>query len=151
VIAVLALLTVAAGGSAAYAWHQLKTNEAFLEATLKRATDIVNTAVAQAEKYNVPRTATLEVLKTAEGLFDDMARLGRPTPALQRQKAWMLIQFAHNYAILGDTTRQGERAEEAYRIMASLAESGDSVALRDLSVAENERGDVLLAQGNLPE
>ena len=35
--------------------------------------------------------------------------LGRPTPELRYQKAWMLIQFARNYAVLGDT-RQMEGA-----------------------------------------
>ena len=35
IIAVLAVLAVAATGSAAYAWQQLKTNEAFLSATLQ--------------------------------------------------------------------------------------------------------------------
>jgi tetratricopeptide (TPR) repeat protein len=151
VVAALAVLAVAATGSAVYAWQQLKTNEAFLEATLKRATEIVNTAVAQAEKYNVPRTATVELLTRAEGLFDDMARLGRPTPSLQRQKAWMLIEFARNYAILGDTTKQRERADEAERIMAALAadRGEDLTVLSDLSVARIERGDVLLAQGDL--
>ena len=69
------LLAVAAAGGAIYAWQQLQTNEAFLNATLKTTTEIVNTAVAQAEKYNVPRTATLELLANAERLFDDMARL----------------------------------------------------------------------------
>ena len=49
------LLAVLASGSAVYAWRQLKTNEAFLSATLQRATDIVNNAVAQAERYGVPR------------------------------------------------------------------------------------------------
>ena len=117
----LAILAVAATGSAVYAWQQLKTNEAFLNATLKRATEIVNTAVAQAEKYGVPRTATLALLTKAEGLFDDMARLGRPTPELRYQKAWMLIEFARNYAILGDTAKQKARAEEARQLMAELA------------------------------
>ena len=56
---VFLVLAAAASGSAVYAWQQLKTNEAFLNATLKRATEIVGTAVTQAEKYNVPRTATL--------------------------------------------------------------------------------------------
>ena len=152
VIAVLALLAVAATGSAVYAWQQLKTNEAFLEATLKSATEIVNEAVAQAEKYNVPRTATMALLTRAEGLFDNMARFGRPTPSLQRQKAWMLIEFARNYAILGDTTKQLQRADEAHRIMAALANASgsDQTAQRDLSVAHEERGTVLAAQGNLP-
>ena len=39
------LLAVAATGSAVYAWQQLKTNEAFLDATLDRFTSIVNRAV----------------------------------------------------------------------------------------------------------
>jgi hypothetical protein len=111
IIGVLALLVVAAGLSAYLFREELKRNEALLEATLKTATEIVNTAVAQAEKYNVPRTATLEMLTRAEALFDHMARLGRPTPELQRQKAWMLIQFARNYGIVGDTTKQRQRAE----------------------------------------
>ena len=69
-------------------------------------TEIVDEAVAQAEKYNVPRTATLALLGKAEGLFDDMAQYGRATPELRYRKAWMLIQFARNYAILGDTSKQ---------------------------------------------
>ena len=114
----LLLLAVAASASAAYAWQQLKTNEAFLNATLKTATDIVNTAVAQAGKYNVPRAATLEPLTKAEGLFDNMARFGRPTPDLQYRKAWMLIQFARNYEALGDTGKERARAEEASSLLA---------------------------------
>ena len=109
-------------GSAVYAWQQLKTNEAFLTATLKTATEIVDEAVAQAEKYGVPRTATLALLTKAEGLFDNMALLGRPTPELRYQKAWMLIQFARNYAILGDTAKQKARAEEAYRLITELVD-----------------------------
>jgi tetratricopeptide (TPR) repeat protein len=149
----LALLSLAAMGSAAYAWRQLKTNEAFLEATLKRATEIVNTAVAQAEKFNVPRSATLELLSRAEGLFDDMARLGRPTPALQRQKAWMLIEFARNYEVLGDVTKRRERAEEAHRIMAALAADpgADKHALNSLAISHVERASALVDQGNTQE
>jgi TIR domain-containing protein len=97
VIGVLAFLSVAAIGSAAYAWQQLKTNEAFLYATLGTATGIVDDAVAQAERFGVPRSATLSLLTKAEGLFDNMAMLGKPTPELRYQKAWMLLQFANNY------------------------------------------------------
>jgi hypothetical protein len=39
---VFLLLAVAAMGGAVYAWQQLKTNEAFLNATLKRATEIID-------------------------------------------------------------------------------------------------------------
>jgi tetratricopeptide (TPR) repeat protein len=148
---VFLLFAVAASGSAVYAWQQLKTNEAFLNATLRRATEIVDEAVAQAEKYNVPRAATLALLARAEGLFDDMALYGRPTPELRYRKAWMLIQFARNYAILGDTGKRFARANEAYRLLLGLAEekSDDKTYQRDLSVAYDEVGNVLVAQGNL--
>jgi tetratricopeptide (TPR) repeat protein len=153
VIAGLAVLAVAATGSAVYAWHQLKTNEAFLTATLKTATEIVDEAVAQAEKHGVPRQATLALLTKAEGLFDNMALLGRPTPELRYQKAWMLIQFARNYAILGDTTKQKQRADEAQRLMAELAAEmpDDPEKLRTLAVTLEEKGNVLVAQGKLGE
>jgi tetratricopeptide (TPR) repeat protein len=145
------LLAVAASGSAAYAWRQLKINEAFLNATLKRATEIVDEAVAQAVKYNVPRGATLKLLVNAEGLFDDMAHYGRPTPELRYRKAWMMIQFALSYKILGDTAKQFARANEAYRLLTGLtAEQPNNIPYqRDLSVAYNEVGDVQKAHGDL--
>ena len=145
------LLAVLASGSAVYAWQQLKTNEAFLSATLKTATDIVNTAVAHAEKYNVPRAATLELLSRAEGLFDNMARFGRPTLELQYQKARMLIQFARNYAALGDSGKERSRAEEAYHLMAGLAAARpyDADYQVELAAAYDEIGDVQMAQGDL--
>ncbi len=101
IIATLAVLFVAATGSALYARDLLKKNEKFLNATLQKTTELINKAVAQAEAYKVPRTATLEFLKTAEGLFSTMSELGRQTPELRSTKAMMLIQFARNYSILG--------------------------------------------------
>jgi hypothetical protein len=150
---VFLVLAVAASGSSVYAWQQLKTNEAFLNATLKRATEIIDETVAHAEKYNVPRAATLALLTKAEGLFDDMAQYGRPTPELPYRKAWMLIQFARNYAILGDTGKQFARANEAYRLLGGLAakKPDDTTYQRDLSVAYDEVGNVLMAQGKLSE
>jgi tetratricopeptide (TPR) repeat protein len=153
IIAILALLTVAATSSALYAWDQLKTNDAFLSAVLKRVTEIISTAVSQAERYNVPRRATLELLGNAEGLLDDMARLSRSTQDLRHRRAWMVIEFARNYALLGDTGKQRERAFEAHRLLTELvAESpSHSIYQHDLSFAQNEVGDVWAAQGNLSE
>ena len=150
---VFLILAVAAAGSAVYAWHQLKTNEALLDRTLRRATDLVNTAVGQAEQYGVSRALTLKLLEQAEGLFDDVAELGRETPQLRYRKAWMLIEFARNYEILGDTNKQRVRAAEAHRLLALLVSEkpGDVTYQRDLSVAYNEVGRRLVAQGNLAE
>jgi len=147
------LLAVGATGSAAYAWHQLKTNEAFLNATLRRTAQILDDAVTQAERYNVPRTATLALLARAEGLLDDMAQYGRPTPALRFVRAWMLIQFARNYAILGDSDKQLTRATEAQRLLAALVadDPDEPIFQGQLAVALSDVGDVLQAQGKLDE
>jgi tetratricopeptide (TPR) repeat protein len=151
IVVVLALLVVVAGGSAAYAWQQLKTNEAFLTSTLKTATEIVADAVAQAEKYGVPREATLALLTKAEALFDNMALLGRSTPELRYSKTWMLIQFARSYATLGDTANQQARTQAAYRLAGELAAQmpNDPEKLNMLSVTLSEKGDALVARGDV--
>ena len=144
------VLAIFATGSAVYAWRQLKTNEAFLDATLRIATDIVNTAVAHADIYGVPRTATLELLTKAEGLFDSMARFGERTPELQYRNADMLLAFARNYAALGDTAKERARADEAYYLLSGLvaANLDNPTYQHELSVAYEEIG-IQAAEGNL--
>jgi tetratricopeptide (TPR) repeat protein len=153
VLGLLAFLVLAATASAVYAWQQLKTNEAFLDATLRTATRIVDTAVRQADNYGVPRRATIELLSQAERLFADMARLGRPTPELRYRKAWMLIEFARSYAVVGDTVKEEARALEARGLVAGLATARpkDPDYQYSLSVAHQEVGDVLVRRGNLRE
>jgi hypothetical protein len=73
---------------------------------LKRATEIIKTAVTQAQKYHVPKAATVELLEKAGGLFDDMATLGRPTQQLRLRKAELLLEFARSYAALGKTNAE---------------------------------------------
>ena len=150
-IGVFLLLAFAATASAVYLRHQLRTNEAFLNATLKRATEIVDEAVALAERCNVPRTATLAVLARADGLFVDMALYGQPTPELRYRVAQMLIRFARNYAILGDTNEQLARETEAYGLLAGLAaeKPDDTTYQRDLAVSHYRIGRVLEAQDKL--
>ena len=98
----------------------------------------------------MPRAATLELL-AGGGLFDNMAQYGRPTPELQYQKAWMLIQFARNYAILGDTGKERADAEEAYSLLAELAAAkpNDTTYQSGLAAAYNEVGEVQVAQATL--
>jgi tetratricopeptide (TPR) repeat protein len=145
------LLTVLATASAAYAWQQLKTNEAFLSATLKRATEIINTAVTQAEKYHVPRAATVELLGKAEGLFDDMARLGRPTQDLRLRKSELLVEFARSYSVLGRTDLERQHAQAALDLIEELAKElpENEEVQATLSDAFIQVGDVFQTQGHL--
>jgi hypothetical protein len=63
----LLVLAVAVSGGAAIAWQQLKTNEALLDATLKRATEIVNGTVVQAKTYNVSRRGDTRASRGGRG------------------------------------------------------------------------------------
>jgi hypothetical protein len=80
-----------------------------------------------------------------------MTRYGRPTPELRYRNAWMLIQFARNYEILGNTQQQFAHAAEAYRLLAGLAaeKPDDTTYQWSLAAAYGEVGGVQVAQGDL--
>lgn len=80
-----------------------------------------------------------------------MAMLGKPTPELRYQKAWMLIQFARNHQALGDTTKWQERAVAAQQLLQTLSDGDpkDTAYIRDLAIAESTLGDALAAKGDL--
>jgi len=119
VIGVLALLAVAATGSAAYAWQQLKTNEEFLDATLAQFTSLVDTAVTSAEAC-APLTVTRSILQNAEGILEAVTKYGRDAPKIQYRKATMLAAFADNYRDIGRTETAKGRLDEAQQIMTEL-------------------------------
>ena len=123
VIAALAVLALFSTAAALYARHQLKTNEAFLDATLDRFTHLVNRAVALGESYSVPVAVSLGFLEEAEGMLQVMSEYGRPTPKLKYRRAIMLRAFADNYSTLGRTSEWERRSLEAKAIMMELVPS----------------------------
>ena len=151
IIGVLVALTLASASGFAWARHELTRNEALLDRTLQRATGFVDKAVAMSEKLGVPRTISLGILDEAESMFRDMAELGRETPQLRYRKALMLIAFARNYEVLGQTDAQRIRATEALRLLSALAaeKHGGTSVQKDLSAAYIEVGNVQVAQGHL--
>lgn len=145
------LLAVTATASAAYAWHQLKTNEAFLDATLDRFTSIVNRAVGAAQTYSLPLPVTLTVLEEAEAILDVMSRYGRPTPKLKYRQAIMMRAFADNYRDLGRTGDWERRINEASRIMAELLkeEPDNTEWALELGRAHDRMGQLLFERADL--
>ena len=153
VIALLAALTLASSLGLAWARYELGRNEELLDRTLKRATGFVHSAVELSEQFHVPHTVSLGLLHQAEGLFQDMSELGRETPQLQHRKAVMLIEFARNYAILGDTQAREARASEAQRLLTALvaARPNDLSWQSDLAAADTELGNAFVSEGRLPD
>jgi tetratricopeptide (TPR) repeat protein len=148
---VVLLLAVTATASTAYAWQQGITVEAILSVLLGTATEFVDDAVAQAEKYSAPRTATLALLVKAERTFDKIAQYGRATPEMRYRKAWMLVHFARNYEVLGQSDQQRARATDALSLLAALTteKPGDVAFQKELSAAYIELGNAQFTQGDL--
>ena len=93
------------------------------------------------------------ILDTALGVIDTMLRYSPDDPALLRLKMAALVNFADDYGRIGETAQQLDMANQARAIAKSLADAvpTDNERQRDLSVSYNKVGDVLVAQGNLPE
>jgi hypothetical protein len=97
--------------------------EAKTSSAIFRALSVPNwlTSVSATSIRLWSRSLTLRLLEQAEGLFDDLAELGRETPQLRHRKAEMLIASSRNYAMLGDTAKQLVRIAEARRLLVNLA------------------------------
>jgi hypothetical protein len=126
VIALLAMLTVAAAGSATSFWHQLQTNEAFVDGTLAQFTSLVDATVKSAEAFDTPLAVTRSMLQYAEGLLTVMTKFGRDAPKIEYRKATMLAAFSDNYRYLGQTKTAKQRLDEAQQIMADLVRTAPS-------------------------
>jgi tetratricopeptide (TPR) repeat protein len=153
IISALFVLTVASAGGFAWARFELSRNEALLDRILQRATNLVGKATEISDRFGVPRSISVRMLEEAEGLFKDMAELGRETPQSRFRKASMLLEFARNYEMFGKTNKRREHVLEAHRLLQTLsAEDSSNLAWQnDLAVSYEAIGDVFLTEGNLNE
>jgi tetratricopeptide (TPR) repeat protein len=152
-IAAVLALTIACSGGWAWARYELSGSDTLLDRALERATVLATESADVSKQLGVPRRVSVGMLLAAENLFHGLAELGGDTPRLRFRHASMLIKFARNYAMLGNTELQSARAAEADRLMQRLAaEDPANLAWQhDLSVTYDELGDVLQAQGRLAE
>ena len=125
VIAVLAVLTIASASAAALYWHQLRTSETLLDATLAQFTGLVDSAVKTAANA-MPLAVTRTMLEGAEGVLTAMTEGRRDAPKIEYRKAIMLAAFSDNYRDLGQTRTAKHRLDEAQRIMVDLVRTAPS-------------------------
>jgi len=152
-IAAVLALTVLCSGGWAWARYELSGSDALLDHALARATVLATEAADISDQLGVPRRVSVGMLQAAENLFHGLADLGGDTPRLRFRHASMLIKFARNYALLGNTELPSARAAEADRLMQRLAaeDTANLAWQHDLSVNYDELGDVLRAQGRFAE
>ena len=120
ITAALAVLTVAAVIGAGVSWRELKTNESFLDATLKTTSGLVRSAVEQSKAQGASVASTTSLLKQTERLFADMRKFGRKTPELDLREALMRIDQSTNFRLIGQTDLALAQAQQASSIVARL-------------------------------
>jgi tetratricopeptide (TPR) repeat protein len=125
---VFVLLAFVASGNAVYAWQQLKTNEAFLDATLTRATEASRLLSGLA----------------ADKPDDANYQLG---PSVSYEKVGDVLSQQRDFA----AALQSFRDSLAIRERLAKADPSNTGWQRDLSVSYSKIGDALADQGNLTE
>ncbi|HEY1931509.1 MAG TPA: tetratricopeptide repeat protein [Acetobacteraceae bacterium] len=114
---------------------------------------IFDIAQGLVDQQGISAATVKHILDTALGVIDTMLRYSPEDPALLRLKMAALGNFADDYGRIGETAQQLGAAKQALAIARSLADAApdDKDRQRDLSVSDEKVGDVLVAQGNLPE
>ena len=98
------------------------------------------------------RTETVrKILGIAEQVIGKLVEKSQDNPELLDLQATMLHEFAQTYAFQGDTTKANEAARNEIAIADRMARAdpGNAGWQHALSVAYDELGDVLQAQGDL--
>lgn len=90
-----------------------------------------------------------QILETAQGVMDELARSAPDDAQLQRSRFAMLLEFAVTYERVGDLTRAQAAAEGSLAIARTLAarSPGDSSSQRDFVVGIVKVGDIQSRSG----
>src|SRR5262249_41091865 len=88
---ILLFLTVAATGSAIFAYHKLLESEERLDQAIEIAYGFVTEATSLSGRFGVPADVVLALLQRAEAALDHLIAQGADTPTLRYRKALMLI------------------------------------------------------------
>jgi tetratricopeptide (TPR) repeat protein len=159
--AVALTFAVVASGAGMVAYHRQQAataqrNQA--ERTLATATETANSLVFDlAQRLHnaagVPAVLVKDILDRARALTEALAKSGQVTPALKRGEAAALIEISTSLLDIGETAGALAAAEQLRQIVEGMlvADPENTDWQRDLWVCHEQGGDVLMAQGNVPE
>jgi hypothetical protein len=157
IAAVFALLAVFAGISAWRAVEQTRRAEAELtraEAAILVAVEgvarIVDQVAAGSESGQIPTGLAKTMLTTADGIIAGVVALAPDSPRLLEEQGKVLILFSRHYQAIGDIKAAKAAAARAQHLYGGLEArpEGAAEAARLRSVALNEHGDSLMAEGD---
>ena len=157
IAAAFALLGVIAGISAWRAVEQTRRAEAQLsraEAAILTAVEgvarIVEQVAAGSESGAIPTALAKSLLSTADSMITGVVALAPDNPRLLQEQGKVLILFARHYRAVGNIEASSAAAERACDLYAELESRPNRAAgaARLHSVALNERGDSVMAEGD---
>jgi tetratricopeptide (TPR) repeat protein len=114
------ILSVAAIGSAAYAYKQLLQSEQRLDSAIEIAYGFVAEASDLSDRYGVPIEVNVSLLKRAETALNALIKQGDVSDTLQYRRALMLLSFCDSYERLGQTDEAMSHAVEARDLLKKL-------------------------------
>lgn len=94
-----------------------------------------------------------QILETAQGVMDDLAKSAPDDAQLQRSRFAMLVEFAVTYERAGDLTRAENAAEQSLAVARRLlaGDEGNLDRRRDVVVSAVRIGDIRQRRGRLQE
>ena len=110
-------LSVAAGGTAVYAYRNLIQSEQRLDSAIEIAYGFVSEATAISDRFGVPIAVTLGLLRRAETALNGLIASAGNSPSLQYRRALMLMSLSDRYDDLGQTQEALNRAIQAREIL----------------------------------
>jgi tetratricopeptide (TPR) repeat protein len=133
----MAFLAVMALLATGFAWLQreekreaLLTTETLLDKTLARTSNLVSQAVSSVDRRGLPSQVGLNLLKEAQGYFDDMDEIKVKSKNLPLRRAEMLIGLSASYKQLGEGKKSLEYARRARDLLNEEAERMNSQGIR---------------------
>jgi tetratricopeptide (TPR) repeat protein len=123
VAGVFLLLTIAASGSAIYAYQKLVQSEERLDSAIEIAYGFVAEATAVSDRFGVPVDVSLALLKRGEAALNALINRGADSNSLRYRKALMLLTLSNSYHDLGRTKEALLRSVEARDLLKELVAS----------------------------
>jgi serine/threonine protein kinase/Tfp pilus assembly protein PilF len=140
-----------AENNAALARENAERAERHFQATLSAADTLVDKLVGDLKPIAGARRETVaRVLRTAQGIYDDLPDDARQRPEVRRGKARMLTAFSEVYRDLGDSDRALASADQARDICRELLrrDPADPDLRRDLARSLVQAGIALRVRGD---
>ena len=142
-------LLVAGSGGIAWGYSKSLENDGLMDEIVRVASGFVSDATDMSDRLGIPAAAPLALITRADAALNTYISKGKDSPKLRHRRAMTLLELAKNYAKLGQSSQQVDRAQDARGLLEALvtADPRNPALRHDLANAYTAVADVRYAQG----